>query len=592
VSPAAAAIVRHCLEPDSARRYPSAAALREDIERHLANLPLRYAAEPSPVERLRKWARRHPRLPLRLSLAAAALLLIAAGAFAWNVQRLDREARAEQERQAFKDDFRHAQFLLGIKPDLRPRQRQEGEKVCRRALGRYGVLDDRRWQKHWRLTALPGDRQRELKGQIGELLLLLDRTTLEEGGQPAQALEYNRLAETCFAEDVPPTLWTQRARLYKEAKQPQEERLAREQADAIGTRTVRDRWLAAREHAHEKRFAKAKQLLEPAVQEEPAHYWAWFLLGVCHDGLGQYDKAITCFTACIALGPDFHGPYANRGQVHLVRKEHEEALADFNRAIQLCPDHPDHYMDRALARWGLRDPKGAIRDLDEALARGIGLTRVYFQRARIRRQTGDEKGAARDEAEGLKLRPRDELSWVARGLFLLQDRHKPREALADFEEALKINPRSQSALMNKANVLADHLKRQTEANRVLDRVLELYPNHVPALSGQAVVQARLKQRDKARKQIALALELHPTGEVLYQAACVYALTSQKEADDEKALGYLRRAIDARWGLRFVEVDTDLAPLRGKDGFRPLLKAARDLVRIEQLLRPAALPTKR
>ena len=62
VSPAVEAIVRKCLAPDPADRYQSADDLREDLDRHLDHRPLRYAPDPSARERLRKWARRHPRL--------------------------------------------------------------------------------------------------------------------------------------------------------------------------------------------------------------------------------------------------------------------------------------------------------------------------------------------------------------------------------------------------------------------------------------------------------------------------------------------------------------------------------------------------
>src|SRR5207248_9847878 len=75
VSPAAESIVRHCLHPDPAQRYQSAAALKEDLERHLANLPLRHAPEPSLRERLRKWRRRHPYLASSATLGTAAVIL-------------------------------------------------------------------------------------------------------------------------------------------------------------------------------------------------------------------------------------------------------------------------------------------------------------------------------------------------------------------------------------------------------------------------------------------------------------------------------------------------------------------------------------
>ena len=50
VSPAVEALVRKCLAPDPADRYSSADELREDIDRHLANRPLKHATNPSKRE--------------------------------------------------------------------------------------------------------------------------------------------------------------------------------------------------------------------------------------------------------------------------------------------------------------------------------------------------------------------------------------------------------------------------------------------------------------------------------------------------------------------------------------------------------------
>jgi serine/threonine protein kinase len=70
VPKAVEAIVRKLLDPDPARRYQNAAQLREDLERQLADQPLKFAADRSATERFRKWRRRHPRLAA-FSLAAA-----------------------------------------------------------------------------------------------------------------------------------------------------------------------------------------------------------------------------------------------------------------------------------------------------------------------------------------------------------------------------------------------------------------------------------------------------------------------------------------------------------------------------------------
>jgi serine/threonine protein kinase len=69
-------IVRRCLEPGPGRRYPSAAAVLEDLERQLAGEPLRHAPDRHPAERVAKWARRHPRLTSSGTVAAAAFALL------------------------------------------------------------------------------------------------------------------------------------------------------------------------------------------------------------------------------------------------------------------------------------------------------------------------------------------------------------------------------------------------------------------------------------------------------------------------------------------------------------------------------------
>jgi tetratricopeptide (TPR) repeat protein len=421
---------------------------------------------------------------------------------------------------------------------------------------------------------LPASWRQKLKNQMGELLFLLAHSA----DNPRQAMDYNRRAEVCFEPDVPVALWLQRGLLHERAGQKKEALACKERARAMETKTIRDRTLQARVLATQGRYKEARQLLELAVQAEPGYYLAWYVLGVCYDNLAQDVRAITCYTACVALAPDFHGAYLNRGMARLRQKDFKGARADLDRAVELWPKRAEIYIDRALVRQALDDPKGALADLDEAVKRGIGLTRVYFMRARLKRRLGDEPGARRDEAEGLKREPSDELSWVARGMARL--RGDPKGALADFEQALKVNPRTWMALMNKAHVLSERLGRNREASQVLDELLKLYPEHVPALSGQAVLLARLGQRQKAHELIAEALVLDPTGEVRYQAACVYALTSpQVPGDAERALAYLRQAIDDRYGLEILDRDDDLAALRGKPAFDRVVQAAR-------LLRPA------
>ena len=78
---ASADIVRRCLADDPAKRYADAAALADDLRRHIADRPLRGVRNRSVVEVWHKWNRRHPHVLLWTSilfaLAAAPLAYIA-----------------------------------------------------------------------------------------------------------------------------------------------------------------------------------------------------------------------------------------------------------------------------------------------------------------------------------------------------------------------------------------------------------------------------------------------------------------------------------------------------------------------------------
>ncbi len=79
VSVGLADILARCLARDPSDRYPDAASLAADLRRHLGDLPLRGVANRSPVERWRKWRRRHPQVAALAVLLLASLAVIAPG---------------------------------------------------------------------------------------------------------------------------------------------------------------------------------------------------------------------------------------------------------------------------------------------------------------------------------------------------------------------------------------------------------------------------------------------------------------------------------------------------------------------------------
>ena len=90
-------IVMKALEKDRDRRYESASALAEDIERYLRDEPV-LAGPPSAAYRLRKFARRNKRALLTAAVVALVMLL-GVGAIGGSVGYIvrDREVRSQRQ---------------------------------------------------------------------------------------------------------------------------------------------------------------------------------------------------------------------------------------------------------------------------------------------------------------------------------------------------------------------------------------------------------------------------------------------------------------------------------------------------------------
>ncbi len=587
VTPAVESIVRHCLEADPARRYQSAAQLHEDLQRQLADLPLRHAPEPSVRERARKFLRRHPRLLSTSSVAAVAVtLILVLGSLAWVRGREVRRSHQGDELRAFRAELDASRHLLN-NPAIDRRGLEDGVRLGRQALDRFGILETPDWASGPAVALLaPEDRER-LRADAAELLLLLARgTRLQATGvsDPERradlirtALELNAEAEERGAPGSNlRAIRRQRANLLRLSGGGEDEaRRLLEQARELPVRTARDRYYEAYDLISTGEYRQALALLGELGRLDPRDEFVWFWSGICHARLGHHQRAADVFGTCIALRPDDFWSRYERGRASLALKEYQPALADFDYAIRLQPDAVAAYLDRAVAKSELKDYPGALADLTHALGLDGAPTRTYFMRSRIRERAGDRAGARQDRDEGLRRTPADPQSWVARGVARLAS--DPRGALADFDEALKLDAAYAEALESKAHVLSEQLGRTEDAVAVLDRAVEQHPEYVLARAGRGVLLARLGRRDAALRDAAAALGLDATPLVRYQVACIYALTSRAHPDDRsEAYRHLSDALRGGFGFDLLDTDDDLKPVREQPPFRQLVVAARAL----------------
>jgi tetratricopeptide (TPR) repeat protein len=583
-----AAVVRTCVAADPARRYQTAADLSEDLRRHLAHEPLRVAPEPAGWwGRLAKWRKRNPRSGGQLLVAGGVvvgLVLCLGAVFAW---RGLAAAQAEQARQAAAnarqlEQLDAARQFAEVQADLRDGRyalsaraselRADPADLARvqAALARYGLPDDPDWRTRPAVAALPGPQQVELLTALADGCLLVARARLK-AGDARSAERFNTLAETVRPGLTPQVVFTQRAAILDRLGRPAEAAAARERADQMRLFTAEDHFLAGDELLAAGRPADALGRLREAVRLDPAHFWAQFQLGVCHQQLGRPAEARACYSAAVALRPDCRWAYFNRAMATAALRTPAEVVADLDAVLRLAPDFLPARLHRAHALAQLGKPVDATADLDAVLAAddpGGMHVRAYLQRARLRRAAGDTAGADADTAAALPLEPSDEIGWLLRGLARVTA--DPEGALADIEEAVRHNPQSVPALQNQVFVL-EKLGRNEQALEAMNKLVPLAPSSMPLLASRGLFHARLGRFDLALRDATTALDRDRGKGVRLPAAGIYARAS-KGQPELKAEAVKLVADLIRDGVPAADLkgDPDLAELRDDPEFQKLV----------------------
>jgi eukaryotic-like serine/threonine-protein kinase len=555
VSPGAEAIIRQCLAPDPDTRYPSAAALAEDIERHLSDQPLKYARETSPGEQFRKWARRNPRLASPAGIVAV-LAVFALAAVTYGVQgRFQALAySAERERVAAADLYRKALPALRLaQAELidaaDPTAVAQSRAAARATLEEYDLR-----RTDWatgRPAALPAEDLDTLAEERGAILFLLARSG--RGGTDAD----RAAAREALGDRAPAALALQAGE------------------SGVAPASALDRLLFAAELAAAGHEREALRLLEEYTTERPVEFVGWLLRGNCLTADGQDAAAIGCYSACAAIRPEFAPVYFRRGLAEFRLREFRAARTDFDIALRFDPGHSEARIWRALTCQMLGRPEDGLPDLDAVLAQPNPPVKAYYFRARLRRLTGQRELAQADEQAAVQHEPADEASWIERGVSRLN--LNPEAALEDFRAAERLNPRSVPALQNQVYVLMEKLGRPREAMGVLNRVLAVRPDYAPSLIARALLNARDGQVEPAVEDVEQALKADPRPTFRYQAAGVYAvLTKVDRAHGLKAIDLLAVALKGGYPLIEIRNNVELDVIRDWPEFQAVVEAARVL----------------
>ncbi len=581
VTPAVEAIVQKLLHSDPARRYQSAQEFGTDLECHRLNMPLKFASNPSVRERVTKWRRRNPHS--WIPVLVIGLILVSSGFGYTAMQHGQARVQAESANQF----HTITNSMQKLRVDLVTRDdavtRQAGRAKAEEMLAAYGLPQDDQWQSGPMVQALREAERTSLRVHFGELgLLLAHAEWLERHGKSQdecvavaeRGLQWNRMAEHCLTtEGSPAVLYEQRQTLLKLGGQ--EVSYSQEGSPGVHNSPF-DHYFHAIYLMSSNRYREAIPQLEQLLQIEPSHYAGQFALAICWMELADYARASERFQIAKALGGNDPRPSHNRGMIALLRHDLRQANDEFASALQRDPNHAETYKNRALVRAMQKDPRGAIDDLTKALACGASPVQVYHIRAEMYDAIADPVAAEKDLIAAKNSDLKTAQDYVVRGNSRVK--HDVKGALADFITASELNPNYLSAWQNQAHIYGDQLEQPAKALESQNKAVDCSPDFALARSGRAVLLARLDRRDEAHHDAQKATLLSNDPMVTYQAACTYALTSEKTpADRPVAIEFLRKSLrDGFDDFEGMKIDPDIDPIRKLAECKTMIEAAKKL----------------
>ena len=423
-----ATICLKCLEKNPQRRYASALALADDIERWLRREPIR-ARHAGLFTRGKKWLQRNP--ATAVSVVSLAGLMIAVGVIIWKgdlfppppttgIAVLPFENLSESKEDAFLAD--------GVQDDILTKLAKIAELkvISRTSVTQYRGKQNLREIGHaLGVSHVVEGTVRRSDGKVHVNAQLVDTHTDAD----VWAEEYDRDLNDVFAIEA---LVAQSIADRLRAKLSAREKMAINEwpttdlvAYDLYTR-AKNLFLTASVSDHGKEdLLQAADLLNQAVARDPAFFQAYCQLGWTHDLL--YLLGFDHTSARLAL-----------------------AEAAIEAAFRLRPDAGETHLARAENLYrGYLNYNGALAELEVARHSLPNDSRVFILIAAIERRQG-----------------------------------KHEEAVRTFERAVDLDPRNISTLQQIATSYG-YLRRYDDVKSTADRVLAIEPNDVSTRIGRA-----------------------------------------------------------------------------------------------------------
>jgi serine/threonine protein kinase/Flp pilus assembly protein TadD len=492
-----------CLEKDPKRRYSSALALAEDLERWAKHEPIQ-ARHTGIITRSRKWAQRNPTSAL---LAASVVALIAA--VGWNIWKSELVHRPVNNGIAvlpfenLSDDKEHAYFADAVQDDILTKLAKIRDL---KVISQTSVMDYR-GKRNLRQIGNDLRVSHVLEGSVrrsGTHLRLNAQLIDTRTDTHVWAEQYDRDLNELFAIQ---SEIAQKVAERLNAKVTSAEKLAIEEKPTTDL-VAFELYLRASDVLTADTL-KAIDLLNQAVARDPSFLKAYCLLVVAHDALYAFFDHTP---ARLALA--------------------ETAVRE---AFRIRPNAGEAHWTRAYHLYnGYRDYDGALAELEVARRSLPNDPYVFKLMGSIQRRQGRWEESIRNLERAVELDPRDVRILTQTGLSYGMFR-RYAEQKSKLDRALTVAPNDVNVKADRAFVEVDWKADTGPLHQVIDEIRATNPAAVPQVADRWLLCALAERDVTAAKDAFLASEF-PLGDenVQFPRPFVEGVIARMANDEHKA----------------------------------------------------------
>jgi tetratricopeptide (TPR) repeat protein len=274
-------------------------------------------------------------------------------------------------------------------------------------------------------------------------------------------------------------------------------------------------------------FERALQLIDTALQIEPADAAAHFNRGWVLQELKQFERALKSYDRAIELKADYAKAHFMRGTALQATRQLGAALESYNRAKAIQPDFAEAYLNRGVVLEELKQLPAALASYEQAIAIKSTYAEAFSNRGLVLQALGRLDLALESHDRAIALMPNYAEAYSNRGN-VLTELKQFAAALASYDHAVSIKPDYARAYSNRGRALQE-LDQWDAALASYERAIGLNPGLAEAYSNRGTLFYELGQIDAALANYDKAIQLDPTnGEMHFNRSVAWLTVGDYE----------------------------------------------------------------